>query len=468
MARILYISPSHIESLINGPFHEQFINSLKKNGNSILLMRVNDFTEYYKGSNNLRGDISYRNLKKKIQNFDPDIVFSFNNTMCGDIIFKHLTCPIMVFGADSPPTWIDTNSIKNNASRCHVLHFSKSTINLAKDIGINNNHVIGYASDMEPEEKRKKYNISFIGTRFSSQRVEYFYQRNNIHKNQKLYEVLKKMEEKLDPKVQFSGLRYIDLMAFFSASTRNYIINSVADLGLGLFGSKDWISNSNCSYHMLKSYKGDNVITMQDNQNVYNQSKISINISHVQSDTDNMPFRVCDIMSTNSVLVSDEKTIYDELFGKFVKIPTYSNQFEARDICKKLLNDEKWRKDIVEGSNLAMREGNFRFKDMIDRVSQISGVSLSAPLDGKYSFLNPYSLIQFNIKAISSMYAASLLSSCVSVLPEKHSKALKDYVVKKNIKRFLPLALIDLDRSDDLQKLYLRGDAQELAVEKIK
>jgi hypothetical protein len=76
-------------------------------------------------------------------------------------------------------------------------------------------------------------------------------------------------------------------------------------------------------------------------------------------------------MATNSCLVSTFCPALDQDFGKWVKIPQFSNRHEAYDLCKKLLAEENLRKDTVEASQLAIKEGKFTFAERAKEIAEI-------------------------------------------------------------------------------------------------
>jgi hypothetical protein len=128
------------------------------------------------------------------------------------------------------------------------------------------------------------------------------------------------------------------------------------------------------------------------NQEIYNQSKISINLHFAHNSIDPKfscySWRVPDIMATNSCLVSTFCPALDQDFGKWVKIPQFSNRHEAYDLCKKLLAEENLRKDIVAGSQLAIKEGKFTFEERVKEVEQIFNLKKSnAKSEISYEFL---------------------------------------------------------------------------------
>ena len=76
-------------------------------------------------------------------------------------------------------------------------------------------------------------------------------------------------------------------------------------------------------------------------------------------------------MATNACIISTECPALDQDFGKWVKIPQFSNKHEAYDLSKKLLLENNLRKDIVAGSQLAIKEGNFTFYHRVKEIEEV-------------------------------------------------------------------------------------------------
>ena len=119
----------------------------------------------------------------------------------------------------------------------------------------------------------------------------------------------------------------------------------------------------------------NDILSASENKDIYDRSKLSINLHFAHNSIDpnlsSYSWRVPDIMASNSCLVSTYCPALDQDFSKWVKIPQFSNKFEAYDVCRKLLSDESWRKDIVENSKIAIKEGGFTFDDRVREIEQI-------------------------------------------------------------------------------------------------
>jgi hypothetical protein len=171
-----------------------------------------------------------------------------------------------------------------------------------------------------------------------------------------------------------------------SGNKRVQTLAAIADLGLEVYGHDNWIEVVDFSFDLMLSYKKEKIVTAKQNQDLYNRSKIAVNLSHEQA-LDNFSWRVRDIMASNACLISDYRKNLEVNFGKYVKIPTFNNSFEARILCEKLLKDEIWRKEIVQGCQLAIEEEHrfcYRLKDM----EQALGVKLLNDCVGSIKFLN--------------------------------------------------------------------------------
>ncbi|WP_197064419.1 glycosyltransferase, partial [Aeromonas enteropelogenes] len=116
------------------------------------------------------------------------------------------------------------------------------------------------------------------------------------------------------------------------------------------------------------------VYTLKHNQDIYNRSRVSVSISHSQA-AEGFPWRVFDIMASNSCLLSDKRQGIADFTKGYVDIPMFSDPFEARKLAKALLGSENLRNQIIQGSNACIEDKgrwHHRFRDIGEAV----GVSL--------------------------------------------------------------------------------------------
>lgn len=184
------------------------------------------------------------------------------------------------------------------------------------------------------------------------------------------------------------------IMNIKSGEWRTRVIAAVAPIGLRIFGPKEWYNISSFSLDAFFSYDPRLAYSLAHNEDIYNRSRIAINITHKQN-VSAYPWRVPDIMATNACLVSDYSQELIADFGATVPLQTYQSPGEAYDICKKLLADEPMRRDIVAASRAAIQDG-FLWEHRLRDISQITGISFCNPQTppGHYEILKPASFLK--------------------------------------------------------------------------
>ena len=121
-------------------------------------------------------------------------------------------------------------------------------------------------------------------------------------------------------------------------------------------------------------YNKERVFSLEENQKFYNGAKIGFNSNHIQA-LSSFSLRVCDIMASNACLVTEERANIKKLFPN-IGIPTFTNPYEAREQCIKILNNENLRQDIVAKSHEII-EKNHRFKNILEILESCSDIKLS-------------------------------------------------------------------------------------------
>jgi Glycosyl transferases group 1 len=124
------------------------------------------------------------------------------------------------------------------------------------------------------------------------------------------------------------------------------------------------------------SFRPDKIYSLQHNQDIYNSSKICLSVSHAQA-IEGFPWRIMDILASNGCLLTDRKKGIADFTKGFVDIPTFDSPIEARDLAAKLLKDEKWRRDIVLGSQACIAAKG-RWHHRYAAIEETTGVKLSS------------------------------------------------------------------------------------------
>ncbi len=374
MAKILFSARSNIiwaGDNVFDPYYEGFLTELKNNAHDILVIRTNDIVHI----NNQCHHAAINNIIiEKIKNFKPDLIITANNSM-PDCVYKNTNCPIMLLMVDSPTFFEGPSNIKQNIDRYLFLHvgwesvFHKDCINLfgAKP---EQNYEIGYQSAIQAYEIEKKYNISFVGTVGWGRNIENSFLK--INSNAEFEEFLKQFNHKDD-----TCYENTDVIYALTSNMRIKTLDALCDLGLNIFGWKENIVIAfPYSLDLIKCFNFDPVITLQASEKMLNESIISITLPNAQA-IRSLSWRVADILASNSCLISPPKEDL-KLISPYVDIPTFTSPLEARELCKKLLKDEEWRKEIIVGSQKSINE-NHRFSHMIEKLNNLVNLTIHNP-----------------------------------------------------------------------------------------
>ena len=357
-------------------FYEQLIDALIAEGNDVLLYIPNKFHCWvFGGGNNLFPNVAEDKLIEDIKMFNPELVITFNNATYHKIL-DITDCHVVVWDADLVPLWSQVDLIKKNLDRyvffSHVDYYRRKEQEI---IGFKDEQslIVPQGTGMRNTHAEKETNISFIGTNFGT-RLSFV---DLIKKHSGKPEFLSLLHRIKDDsvfdkdaltrdlkdkglKADLDAVNDADIPYFFPGEERLRILLALSDLGLNLYAQGDWIAQAPVLPSLAACDTRHSVYSFADNEKIYNQSKICVNINHKTQAAHGMSWRVPDIMATGGCLVSSYSPYIKEKFKNYVDIPMFDNEYDARALCQKVLNDEKWRSDIVAGSNAAIeKEGRW-------------------------------------------------------------------------------------------------------------
>lgn len=377
-------------------YYDSLDQELVKQGNEVLWL------------NTIQADYIDNVEKKKwinswieqIKKFNPDVIFTFNNQIFEEII--HVTnCPIFLFEADLPEFFAYKDYINKYKERYYAITFFSEYISRYKDLGFDENRimVLHPATSVKSENLEKNSNIAFVGTNFtlnSASKNKIF----NLDSN-KLYLLLQEFwntnnynyEELCEKYFKQGSLSMFDCYSLFDS--RVFILQSLLDLGLTLYGIGWDEKNSLQMLHLNSCFRKTPLYSLQQNQDLYNSSIINLSISHPQCRGYGFPWRVYDIMASSGILVSSYSSILKDFTKGLVDVPMYDSPYDARSLCKKILNEKSLREDIIEASNKYI-EKHGRWLDNFEKLENNFGVRLiSSDLEIgtsnyiDYQFYNP-------------------------------------------------------------------------------
>lgn len=355
-------------------YYEGLINELNRFGNDVL--RINLMVKYR----------NKREILNKIKQFSPDIIFTFNNQIKEEFI-KLTDCPIVLFDADSIDLFNNLDLIKKYQDRYYMVTSYEGWDDRYSKIGFSEKKVcsIHPATAIQAESLIKDKNISFIGSNFyfENYNIVNFMKEDN---NRTLYKALmhawnnsnydyKSYLEMFFPEKEWS---VSDLYSIFD--NRIYILNSILDLGLNLYGV-GWKSLFKTNYALSSAYIREPKYSLKHNQDIYNSSKINISISHPQTNGYAFPWRIYDIMASSGLLISSRADLLTKYTKGIVDIPMYGSPYEARDLCKKYLKEDSLREDIIAASNEYIEKYG-RWQSNFERLEDFLNVKLLSNIQG--------------------------------------------------------------------------------------
>lgn len=378
MAKILFSVFSNIEELHPGaldPFFQNLIQALAENGNEVFVIKTNGLVSFM-------ADTFYGNKKRllsEIKNFGPELIISPNHEI-PKIILENTDCRILVYTADSPIYFNQKEYMKKHIDRYVFMHsgwenFFPQYLKDHYGVKEENNFFIGYVTNVHAKQVPLKTNIIFIGFIGWPQIAQAEFSKV---RNQQQYQELISLYEEQD----VTSLPYTQLK---TGNIRIKTLDAIHDLGLTVYGiPSNFLTAIGYSWELFKCFNYEPVFTTQKTEELLNSALIAPHLYNHQAPL-GLSWRVADVMASNACLISPPKPDLKRL-SPYVEIPAYESPAECRELCRKLLKDEKWRKDIVEGSQKAVEEFCC-YEHTLKTISGHTGFSLINPgISGSVSF----------------------------------------------------------------------------------
>lgn len=371
--------------------YDAITDVLHKNGNDIFRMNINNpkvtITKWGEES-----QINDSNLLNKIRDFNPEFVMSFNNCLpqnCYDVLDEK--CKICAIDADAPSVafW-NKDMIEKYFERFMFLglqSYSKKMYEDWLDVKLTDKNYIYFppATIVKNKKLKQDKNISFIGSNFYPLSIpmgEDFYGPDGIA----LYNAFEKnyfltIDEAKKICTHSSNVEwmYENVRAYYCGQDRLRYMQQLTDLGFKFYGVRWWNRIAYYDFEIAKCFDPTPKVTLEENQWVYNTSKISVNFSHPLAKS-SFSWRVMDIMASNSCLLMESKPDWHDLFDKYLspdvlKAIIYKDRFDMRQKAIKLLKDDKLRLKCVAELNNAI-EKNGRWSVRFASLEKFLGIKL--------------------------------------------------------------------------------------------
>jgi hypothetical protein len=384
MSRILFSLFSNINWLGASPidpFYEGFINSLIEQGNQVMLIRTNEFLSSTQ-DNQVLDSIDSKKIIKKVIEFNPDLIIAANNHI-PQVILENTDKPILLWASDSPVWYANKKYIKEHIKRYRFFHHGWNEVHnkICKDefnATLDQNFNIGHVTAVKSKTCQIVSNITFVGTvGYTRNIVDYLKHccdNKELQKLKKFYLDFIKSPLRDIATNYNNHLHVIDFLYLMTSNNRIKVLDSLTDLGLKVYGYHlNFFDVTPFAADLAFCFDYTPVTSILDTENVFNSSKIGLHLYSAHAGS-GFSWRVPDIMASNACLVSPNQP--DLLkFNPYIKMPTFNSPQEARDICKKLLEDENWRKEIVASSHKAIEEHG-RFEHKFKIIEEVFNVKL--------------------------------------------------------------------------------------------
>lgn len=428
MARILisYFSSS------GEVMYDSLCESLLQNGNKVFRLNI---CNPGIGITDWAGESFSKDsrLEKMILNFKPEIILDFSNTLPPELVENISDCQTFLLDGDVPEFYFfNRKYLRSNPHNFKYLGFTSSSMKLynnffCKEVVTPDQFLyFPAATSVVSENLEKTTKISFIGSNFYPEFKSFV--SSNSFQNIEAYKAIKMDFFAKNPFISNEEFEY--MRRLYVGQDRIKFLSVLSDLGLEIYGPNTWKQSFYIDLNFLNCYKGSNILTLKDNQDLYNKSILSVNISHPQA-VDAFSWRVMDIMASSSCLLTEDKKDWHFLFDDYISKEVreaiiYEDQEELRSKAKLLLSDAKLRKMCVESLNFAIQQ-NGRWRHRLLSLQDFSRIKLIGN--------NSPEIVTINKNNFYQMFPNEIKSNPTFVVPENRNS-------KKRIKLMGALAIL--------------------------
>lgn len=399
------------------PFMSGLIEGFRRVGARLHVIRTNDLVATL-GAKSLLWSVSDEKLLQLIRSIDPAFVLSTNRGGITRRMSEELDIPIISWLVDHVPFEHDGANASFFGPREHLVVSATRMVSVMRErysaVGAKV-HFLPFATDpgyfagSGPSEQ--EFNVSFIGTYFYGNEFTDLLRRYKSEPQimKALLAVCKAVETDYrvdtEPLLRSQGIWHlleqhsiglrdleIGMANVASMNKRTRCLDAVADLGLQLWGTENWIDVAYYSLALLRRFRfGEFVKTREQLASIYRRSKIAVDCPHIQA-VGGLPYRVFDVLSSPALLIAEfhpESDLFS-LFGTDVPVPMYRDTAELRRMTLHYLADEPARREAVARCNSLVARG-FSFEDRARELFDIAGGRAPAGRSGETVFIAPES-----------------------------------------------------------------------------
>lgn len=406
------------------PYMESVIHAFKDAGFKLYVIKTNDLVEHL-WATRIKRSVSEKKLIAFINDINPLFIFSTNRGGISQGVLAQTKSPIITRMVDLIP-------FTHHGGTDHALFCDRDLVFVPTQESVNafekrypvlkgKVYYLPFATDPDSFDAAKDVDkdipVSFVGTYFYCEQLTKILKTLQHGNHKKLDLFLRFVRDLKDDFHIENKLLDVDLQALchdlnmslddmrmlvsngYALNKRIRYLDAIADMGLQLFGTDNWIQANQYSLPLLSCFQFDERIDDRESLiRLYQRSKIALNIPHHQAGP-GMPYRVYDIMASSALLITEyhaDSELY-ALFGKEMPIPMYRNAEDLRRLVEYYLEHEEERLEIVAKCNALIREKKLTFQDRARAYGAAVGVDTRLNQAGlveyvdQYKFLIPFS-----------------------------------------------------------------------------
>ena len=430
-----------------GSFTKEIIQGFRNSGANIHVIKTNDLVDGL-GSRSWSSKLDIKKLNQIFKNTKFDMIFTTNHGGVNETIRK-------LSGNTPIISWmVDRNPFKHNGylrskifdQKDHVITSSTANVpSLCEKFNLNekNVHYLPFMTNPASfqDGKEKDINISFVGSYFLNESI--VKKAINLATGTKHYkpllEAIQILENDFDTNENIlfreKGLSMF-LVAMrmtprhlkgaignmISNHKRLLYLSSITDKGLELYGTRNLADLINFSPQISACYNANYFVNTRERLvDIYDRSKIGLNINHHQATT-GLGYRVFDIMYSSAMLVSNyqKQADLDVLFGKNHPVPIYKTPDELSEICSYYLEHENERLEITKKCRELIIDTH-TFDKRIPEIIQIIDPSFKAvATSGEYHEYTPLDL--WSVQGLTSLETATTHANLPRIFIQNYLK----------------------------------------------
>ena len=407
--KILFLADSYVSGPHKySPYLESLLAYLKSLSCPLLVVRTNSFLHSTFAPRLTYLD-NYKQMLSEIRSFDPDLVFSVNrNGLTEEVITDCLrpSVPIISWIVDS----VDQiqESFKRISNRDLITAFTpgigpgiNSKENLAKEFGTSNGQLSAFpfftdTFHFHPKEHTRSADVSFVAsaydqsmlTNFIAQFANVVYASGlenadaHIHKNLDIlvdtykkhennyvknlytemrnqgfnFDILRERDPSLWSAIQYSPFFQGYFDAHITSQKRVKCLAALSGLKLEAYGVPQFVWSSQlcaANIELIRSFNFRLVATYRELSEIYNRSKMSLNVQTYASCGTGFSFRVFDILNCKTLLLTESSAVpvFEHIgFKNQVHFISFGSPEELRVKADHFIQNESERLKIVEAA----------------------------------------------------------------------------------------------------------------------